>query len=200
MGLLPQEKCFRRPRGDGNGAVETDIEEDKLRPEVIDWKQALTTLMVLLVAPFTTMAQKPPTPAKSVTAATNPASGQLPNIWHSEASHKDFRVEVKGDVFRADWINLPAAAAKDGASMRIECRRTGTKWVGTASVNQAFGDPSAPAGKDVKKMCHLTARFEVDSITAEKIAFHTEALRGFDYSKCQILKTAWEAFAWAPKK
>ncbi len=172
-----------------------------MRPADIQWKQALATLMALLgISPFTAAAQKPAAPAPPAPAASKPASGQLPKIWHSEASHKDFRVEVKGDVFTADWVNIPAAAAKDGASMRIECRRTGTKWVGTASVYQELADPKAPAGKDIKKMCHLTVRFEVDSITPEKITFHSEALRDFDYSQCQVLKTAWEGFAWSPKK
>jgi hypothetical protein len=157
-------------------------------------------MALFVISQFTPAAQKPASPAQTAKAASKPASSQLPKIWHSEASHKDFRVEIKGDVFHADWINLPAPAAKDGASMQIECRRTGTKWVGSATVYQGFGDPSATTGKDTKKMCHLTARFEVDSITPEKITFHSEALRGFDYSKCQILKTAWEEFTWVPKK
>jgi hypothetical protein len=109
-------------------------------------------------------------------------------------------VEVKGGVLHADWVNLPPAAAKDGASIRIECRRTGTKWVGSSSVYQAFADPAAPAGKDVKKMCHITVRFEIDSLTPEKITFHSEVLKGFDYASCHVLKTAWEEFAWTPKK
>ncbi len=172
-----------------------------MRSASIECIPALTTLMAFLViSPLTAAAQKPTAPPKSATAAAQAAGGQLPKLWHSEASNKDFRLEVNGDVFRADWINLPAAAAKDGASMRIECRRTGTKWVGSSSVYQAFADSSAPAGKNTQKMCHLTTRFEVDSITPEKIVFHTEALRGFDFSKCQVLKTAWAAFAWVPKK
>jgi hypothetical protein len=160
----------------------------------------MTIMALLVISPFTVAAQKPTASVQPATATFNPASGQLPKIWRSDASHKDFRVEVKGDVFTAVWINIPAAAAKDGASMRIECRRTGTKWVGTASVNQELADPKAPAGKDIKKMCHLTVRFEVDSITPEKITFHSEALRDFDYSQCQVLKTAWEEFAWSPKQ
>jgi len=166
-----------------------------LRPARIERKQALTTLVALLVIiQFAAAAQKPTADANPAVAASNPASSQLPKIW------KSLREEVKGDVFRADWVNIPPVAAKDGASIRIECRRTGTKWVGSSSVYQAFGDPAAPAGKDVKKMCHLTVRFEIDSITPEKITFHSEALRGFDYPKCQVLKTAWEEFAWLPKK
>jgi hypothetical protein len=178
-----------------------DIQEAKLRSASFECKPALTALMALLViSPFTAAAQKTAAPAKPATGASQTVGDQIPKLWYSEASHKDFRVEVQGDVFRADWINLPAAAAKNGASIRIECRRTGTKWVGSASVYQAFANPSAPAGKDTQKMCHLTTRFEVDAIKPEKIAFHTEALRGFDYSKCQVLQTAWEAFAWVPKK
>ena len=106
-----------------------------MRSASIEWKPALTTLMVFLVIPpFTATAQKPSAPAKSATAASQPASGQLPKLWYFDASHKDFRVEIKGDVFHAEWVNLPAEAAKQGAYIRIECRRTGTKWVGTSSV------------------------------------------------------------------
>lgn len=171
-----------------------------MRSAGIERKQALITLMSLLViSPFTAAAQKPTAPAQPATATSKPASGQLPKIWHIDASHKDFRVEVKGDVFHADWVNIPAAAAKDGAYMRIECRRTGAMWVGSASIYQAIAVPNAPAGKDIK-MCHLTVRFEVDSITPEKIIFHTEAMRDFDAAKCQLLQTAWKEFAWVPKK
>jgi hypothetical protein len=156
-------------------------------------------MALLVISPFTVGAEQATTATKSAPAASKPNSGQLPKIWHSQASHKDFRMEVKGDVFRADWVNIPPAAAKDGASMRIECRRTGTKWVGTSSVFQGFAIPGAPAGKDIK-MCRLTVRFEVDSITPDKITFHSEVLRDFDTAKCQMLKTAWEGFAWTPKK
>ena len=171
-----------------------------MRPAGIEWKQALViALALLLISRFAVAAQKTIS-GEVCHDGLEVASGQLPKIWHSESSHKDFRVEVKGDVFHADWVNIPAAAAKDGASMRIECRRTGTKWVGSSSVYQEFADPQAPAGKDIKKMCHLTVRFEVDSITPEKIAFHSEVLREFDYSKCQVLKTSWGEFTWVPKK
>ena len=200
MRLLVQRKRIRRRRGDGNAAIEASIEEVTLRPVGIEPKQALVTLMALLViSPFTAAAQGTATTAKSATATSKPASGQFPKIWYSEASHKDFRVEVKGDVFHADWVNIPAAAAKDGASMRIDCRQTGTKWVGSSSVYQGIAVPGASPGKDTK-MCHLTVRFEVDSITPEKITFHSEVLRNFDASKCRVLKTSWEGFAWVPKK
>jgi len=160
----------------------------------------MTLAAALLISQFAWAGQKPAGDAKPPVPSFDPASSPLPKVWRSEASHKEFRVEIKGDLFRADWINLPPAAAKEGAFSRIECRRSGTKWAGSSSVYQAFADPAAPPGKDVTKMCHLTVRFEIDSITPEKITFHTEALRGFDYPQCQILKTAWEQFDWVPKK
>jgi hypothetical protein len=158
------------------------------------------TLMVLLaISAFSAAAQKPPTETKSSAAASLPASGQLPKIWQSPSSHKDFRVEVTDDLFRATWTNIPPAAAKQGAYIHTECRRTGSKYVGTSRVNLLFAIPGAPAGKDTK-LCSLTVRFEVDSITPQKITFHSEAMHGFDVAKCQLLQTAWEEFSWVPKK
>jgi len=171
-----------------------------LRPAGIEWKQALMTLLAILVIfQLTAAAQKPPGTAKPPTAASKPAGGAFPRIWHSESSHKDFRVEVTNDLFRAAWVNIPPAAAKQGAYIHTECRRAGTKWVGSSSVYQGIAVSGAPAGQDVK-MCHLTVRFEVDSITPQKIIFHSEAMRNFDAAKCQLLQTAWEEFTWIPKK
>lgn len=172
-----------------------------MRPAIIIWKQTLTALAaLLLITPFAAAAQKPAADAKPAVAAASPASAPLPKLWHIDAKHKDFRVDVKGDVFHAEWVNLPAQAVKQGAYIRTTCRRSGTKWVGTSNVHQEFADPKAPAGKDVRKMCLLTVRFEVDSITSEKITYHSEVMRDFDFAKCQVLKTAWEQFAWVPKK
>jgi len=160
----------------------------------------MMALMALLaISAFSASAQKPPAEAKSPTAATPAPSAQLPKIWQSASSHKDFRVEVTNDMFRADWVNIPPAAAKQGAYIHTECRRTGTKWVGSSSVYQGIAASGAPAGQKIK-MCHLTVRFEVDLITPQKIIFHSEAMRSFDAAKCQLLQTVWEEFTWTPKK
>ena len=171
-----------------------------MRPARIDWKLALMMLMALLmISSFAAADQKPAPDVKPATVASRPASGQLPKIWHSESSHKDFRVELANDVFRAEWVNIPPAAVQQGAYIHTECRRTGTKWVGTSSVYQAVAISKDPTIKNTK-MCHLTIRFEVDSITPQKITFHSEAMRNFDPAKCQLLQTAWEEFSWIPKK
>jgi len=168
-----------------------------LRPARTNWKLALMTLMaVLMTFAFAAADQKP---APVATAGAKPAVAELPKIWHIDARHKDFRVEVTKDLFRAEWVNVPPEAAKQGAYIRTECRRVGDKWVGTSSVYQAVAVSKDPANKDIK-MCHLTIRFEVDSITPEKITFHSEAMRNFDPTKCQLLQTAWEEFTWVPKK
>ncbi len=167
-----------------------------MRPADPRRKQVLMPFIaVLVISLATALAQQP----NATSAASKSATSKVPTIWHSEASHKDFRVEVTGDVFRADWVNIPAAAAKNGAYMRIECRRTGTKWVGSSSIYQPVSVPGASSGAETK-MCHLTVRFEVDSITPEKITFHSEVMRDFDPSQCKILKTVWEEFVWVPKK
>jgi hypothetical protein len=136
---------------------------------------------------------------KSASAKSPAAIGKLPKLWRSDATKHDFRVEVTGDLFRAEWVNIPAAVAKQGAYIRTECRRTGAKWVGSSKINMAFAIPGAPTGKDTK-MCSLTVRFEVDSISAEKITGHSEAIKAFDVNACRAEQMKWAEFSWVPKK
>jgi len=200
MRLLFHTRRFCQHGNGADNALEAGIQEDTLRTARIDWKLALMMLMVLLMISSLAVADQKPAPdAKSPSAASKSSSSELPKIWHSESSHKDFRVEVAKDAFRAEWVNLPPTAAKQGAYIHTECRRTRDKWVGTSSVYQAAAISKDPAVKTTK-MCHLTIRFEVDSITPQKITFHSEAMRNFDPAKCQLLQTAWEEFSWVPKK
>ena len=200
MSLTLWRKIIQRGRKDGNGAVKAEIEEDTLRPGLIEWKHTPMILMALLViCPFTAPAQKPAAPAQPATATSNPPIGKLPKIWSSEATKHDFRVEVTNDSFHAEWVNIPAAAAKQGAYIHTECRRAGSKWEGSSRINMLFAVPGAPPGKDTK-MCSLTVRFEVDSITAEKIVGHSEALRSFDVNACRVQESKWAEFTWIPKK
>lgn len=142
--------------------------------------------------PHTSAAQAPPqTPAV--------AFGKLPKLWHSASSNKDFRVEVTKDLFRAEWANVPATAAKRGAYIRTECRRAGSKWVGSSTVNMLFAVPGAPAGKETK-LCSVNVRFEVDSVSATRISGHSEVLRSFDVNSCRVQQSSWGEFIWVPKK
>jgi hypothetical protein len=171
-----------------------------LKPAFINWKRVHLGLFILLgISPYLAAAQKTAPDVKSAADANTSVTSQLPKIWYSEASKKDFQVEVTKDLFRADWVNIPSAAAKQGAYIHTACRRSGTKWAGSSQVYQAVATSKDPKVKDIK-MCHLTVRFEVDAITPQKITFHSEALRNFDPAKCQLLQTAWEEFSWIPKK
>jgi hypothetical protein len=191
---------MRRRRDAGNTAVEAGTREDTLRTARIEWKVALMALVALLViSQLTAAAQQATVATKSATTTHNVAGGKLPKIWHSEATKHDFRVEVTSDSFHAEWINVPPAAAKRGAFIRTNCRKAGSKWVGSSSINMLFAVPGAPAGKD-SKLCSLSVRFEVDSVSVEKITGHSETIHAFDVNACRAQQTTWGEFTWVPKK
>jgi hypothetical protein len=199
MGLLiyAGDCCRHQPFPAYNGV---GTQEDTLKLASWNWKPAVVILTALWA--ITSLAagdQKPAPGVKSSAGSTKPAGMQLPKIWHSAATNHDFRVDVTQDVFTADWVNVPPAAAKRGAFIHTECRRTGEKWVGSSNIHMLFGIPGAPSGKD-SKLCSMTVRFEVDSITPEKIAGHSEALHAFDVNTCRIQQTSWGSFTWSPKK
>jgi hypothetical protein len=143
-----------------------------------------------------------PSSTKGATAGASKAStvpAKLPKLWRSEATKHDFRVEVTNDTFKAEWVNIPPVPAKQGAYIRTECRRAGAKWVGTSKLNMLFAVPNAPPGKDLK-LCELTVRFEVDSISPAKIAGYSEKLTDFDVNSCKVRNSKWAEFTWTPKK
>lgn len=155
-----------------------------------------SVVAALIVTAVSLGDQKTDPPAARVLAAS---VEKLPRIWVSQTTKHEFRVTVDKDLFRAEWINVPPAAAKQGAYIRSECRRSGSKWIGTSSIYQPFAVPGQPPGKDLTT-CHLTLRFEVDSISPQKITGRGETLKGFDVGKCQVLQTGWGNFVWVPKK
>jgi len=161
-------------------------------------KQKLVAMMATLLAIplFGTSAQQPTESAQPAATTTKPAS--VPKIWRSDATRHDFRVEITNDVFRADWVNIPPAVARQGAYIRTECRRTGSIYVGVSSINMPFAVPGAPSGRT--RLCSVNVRFEVDSVSAQKITGHSETLRDFDVNACRVLETTWGEFAWVPKK
>jgi hypothetical protein len=133
--------------------------------------------------------------AKS-TASAAAKAGALPQVWKSASTGKEYRVKVEGDRFTAEWSNIPPQAAKQGAYIRTECRRTASRWIGTTRFLLPFPCPP-PNGK--LKMCPLILRFEVDFISPDRITGGGESLRGFDCSTCEVKETAWRPFSWTPK-
>ena len=135
--------------------------------------------------------QSAPKPAGANATAKG---GAFPRIWKSQSSGKEYRVKMEGDHLTAEWLNIPPQAAKQGAYIRSECRRSGSRWIGTSRILLPC---SLPDGKT--KMCPMILRFEVDSISSERITGAGEILRDFDCGSCEVRKTGWGPFSWAPK-
>lgn len=144
---------------------------------------------------FTLKAQQPATPKAQ--SASPPAN--LPEVWTSQATKHDFRVKVEKDLFTAEWINLPPEAARQGAFIRTECRRSEKNWIGTSRVVLPCAAPGDAKGK-ATKACPMTLRFELSSISKDRIVGRSESLRNFDCEKCQVRETGWGDFVWVPKK
>ena len=136
-------------------------------------------------------------PSASKPAGANSAAkaGAFPRIWKSQSSGKEYRVKVEGDRLTAEWVNIPPQAAKQGAYIRSECRRSGSRWIGTSRILLPC---PLPDGKT--KMCPMILRFEVNSISSERITGAGEILRDFDCGSCEVRKTGWGPFTWAPKE
>jgi hypothetical protein len=160
----------------------------------LDWQRTVVAAAAVVAFSFLAAGAQKPVPPAGLAA---PDFSKLPKLWHSDASKHEFRVQVTDDLFRAEWVNIPPAVAQQGAYIRTECRRVGAKWEGTSHINMPFA--ITPTGKDTK-MCLLKVRFEVDSITPEKIAGHSESLHGFDVNACRVQETKWAEFSWVPKK
>ena len=130
-----------------------------------------------------------PAGAKSAAKAT-----ALPQIWKSATTGREYRVKVDGDRFTAEWSNVPPQAAKQGAYIRSECRRSGTQWVGTSRILLPC---TLPGGKT--KVCPLLLRFEVLDVSPERIAGGGEIVKSIDCASCEVRSAGWGTFIWAPE-
>lgn len=122
-------------------------------------------------------------------------TGRIKDMWVSQTTGKQFRVTLDGDVFRAEWLNVPAVWAAHGAFMRTECKRQGKKWVGTSLSYMPWTSQTGSKSK-VENWCHLQTKFEVDSMTATSISGRGESVKKFDSQKCQVLESGTAAFRW----
>ena len=129
---------------------------------------------------------------------TTPPEQGYPNLWKSETTGKEYRVQVDKDRFYAEWVNIPPESAKRGAYIRSECRRVGSKWVGTTRINVL-----CPVGEGAKEhianTCRLQFRIEINSIKADRIVGRGETLKRFDCQSCRVDETGWGDFVWVPK-
>jgi hypothetical protein len=150
-------------------------------------------LCVVLVAASLLFSSENQGAAKPAASAAKAAA--LPQVWKSESTGKEYRVKVEGDLFSAEWVNLPPEAAKQGRYIRTECRRNASRWIGTSRLLLGCQLPNGNM-----KLCPLIVRFEVDFISPDRITGGGENLKDFDCGTCGIRKTGWAPFTWTPKR
>lgn len=120
-------------------------------------------------------------------------------VWRSLTTGKEYRVRVESQILRAEWVNIPAALRQHGAYIRSECRRAGSKWVGT-SRSYLPCTLSEGGKEEIGNWCRLLTRIEIDAVTESTITGRAEGLKRFDCRSCRILETVWKDFQWVPKR
>jgi len=133
-------------------------------------------------------------------AAKPPTHGSLSSsVWKSQTTGNEYRVQIEGDTFRAEWTNVPQQVASHGGYVRTECKRLGSKWVGTTrSLLPCTAGSGATAR--VLNWCPLVTRTEIESIAPDRITGRAQAIRQSDCQSCKLLEAVWRDFVWAPKR
>ncbi|HLI29767.1 MAG TPA: hypothetical protein VKV79_01550 [Terriglobia bacterium] len=131
------------------------------------------------------------------TGQKNQKAPDLPSYWLSATTHNVYRVQVKGNVLMADWVNVPKAEAQRGAYIRTECHRVGKRWIGsTRSFLRC--ETESGNGKPYSNWCHILTRTQISSVSAGRIVGRAEALKRFDCRQCMALEKEWKSFIWSP--
>jgi len=122
-------------------------------------------------------------------------------VWKSLTTGHEYRVRIEGDVLRAEWVNIPPDVARQGAYVRTECRRVGSKWIGTTRSRLPLPctEVTAPDGRHPSAWCSLVTRTEIDSVSADRIAGRAQAPTRLDCQACKLLDAEWKDFTWTPK-
>lgn len=151
-------------------------------------------ILVLLVSGASAAGQAKP----GGKAGQFPAPPAGARVWRSQTTGKEYRVWNENERLHAEWVNVPPDAAQQGVSIRIECRRMGTRWIGTAQ-NHLSCDTTENA-KRVTNFCRITSKIEFAALEANRITGRAEWARRFDCANCKVLEFAWHNFEWVPKE
>ncbi|MGH9432255.1 MAG: hypothetical protein ACRD3T_12010 [Terriglobia bacterium] len=150
----------------------------------------MTLTLLGIAAPRTPQATQP---------ETAQAKASTPAMWKSETTKNKYRIQVSANSLTAVWTNIPKSMRQQGAYVRTECRRVGTKWIGTTRSYLPFSCGTEKAGHEPPvHWCHILTRTEISSIAPGRIEGRGEALKAFDCDHCKILQKEWKPFTWAP--
>ena len=141
-----------------------------------------------------TISRKSPQASSSVGEA-----GELPDVWRSLTTGKEYFVRMDKSHFYAQWVNLPPAPAQRGAYIHTVCELKGAKWTGASDI---FMPCAVGEGKTEKiaNTCHLNLKIEIDSISKDRITGRGQSLRQFNCGACKVVETGWANFEWVPAK
>ncbi|HUY15156.1 MAG TPA: hypothetical protein VMX16_16235 [Terriglobia bacterium] len=140
-----------------------------------------------------------PRGAHSTVHSTPHPAASIPAVWKSETTKSEYRIQVSANSFTAVWTNIPKPMQQQGAYVRTECRRMGSKWIGTTRSYLPFSCGAGSAGHPpAVHWCHILTRTEISSIAPGRIEGRGEALKSFDCDHCRILQKEWKPFTWAP--
>ncbi|MFB3922289.1 MAG: hypothetical protein ACE145_11245 [Terriglobia bacterium] len=128
-----------------------------------------------------------------------PAPPATARAWHSQTTGKEYNVWIANRRLYAVWTNVPADLAKGGAYIRTECRRVGTRWVGSSQTYLPFPCGKDKDGKQIGRWCHLLTKIEFKRVESDRIAGSAEGYLKFDCEKCAIAESVMKDFEWTPK-
>jgi hypothetical protein len=158
----------------------------------IVWPSSRVALAVLGMTLAGSAGQHSTSPGPAHNGRSTASTGR---VWKSQTTGNEYLVRVQNDVFHAEWINVPVDWAKRGAYLRTECRRVGSKWVGTSESRLPCGERNSEQNLN---WCHLQTRTEIDSFSSDRITGHGQSVRKVDCQQCKILEAGWNAFEWTP--
>ncbi len=151
-------------------------------------------LLGLATLPLTgEQAQKSPSSKRTSSEAAHS------KIWRSETTGKEYRVRVEKDRLYADWVDIAPKVARQGAYIRTECRRLGSKWIGTSRIYLPC-TVGTGAEEHLANRCHFLMRMEIDSVTSDRITGRAETYKDFDCQTCKVKETVWGNFTWVPER
>jgi len=145
--------------------------------------------------------QSPLTAGQALQAATQQQPSTkpaLPSAWKSQTTGNEYRIRIEGDTFQAEWTNAPPELEKHKAYVRTECRRVGSKWIGT--TRSLLPCTTGANANKVLNWCPLVTRTEIDSIAPDRITGRAQAIHNSDCQSCKVLEAVWKDFVWTPKR
>lgn len=126
-------------------------------------------------------------------------AGQMPDLWRSLTTGKEYFVRMDKSHFYAQWVNLPPVSEQHGAYIHTACELKGSKWDGTSDI---YMPCVVGNGKDEKvaNNCHLNLKIEIDSVSNNRIIGRAQTLKKFDCGACRVVEAGWANFEWVPAK